>query len=370
MLLAGCLADDLETSTIVEEIAKQTLQSQGFTCRDKTDAWGITSTLCTRCEPVTVNGRTVTVCTNYTCTAAGECTHSGDYIKSATFAADLNFWFEAEAGALSGAFQLQTDGGASAGSFVYASSASDGASVHTLTTPHNTSVYGWARVIAPSTASSSMWMQLDNTQAVRIELPVATTWTWVPLRDSSGVTPSWWLSAGDHTVRLLGDEAGVKIDRVLLTESTTFVPVVATIQAETAGVVAPMVKASTLKFPQVGYVWVPNGTGTNGLAQLSTNLPRADRYAVWGRVQAPTTADNSLFIGAFGDPRAAWETPTTSTGWAWDRADIAGEPIVLDLDAWGLIEIAQREDGIKVDQLVVTNDPGFTIVEPPPMVMF
>jgi hypothetical protein len=112
------------------------------------------------------------------------------------------------------------------------------------------------------------------------------------------------------------------------------------------------------KLGGTGYAWVPNGAGAGGLAQLQLSMPYNDYYYVWGRMLAPTEADNSFYVGKLGEPRTAWSAPV-STSWKWSVA-----PTTMWLDDYDVVEVAQREDGTKLDQLVFTNDPGLTLVEP------
>ena len=362
----GCVDDPPAVGEIASEVSKISLQGDGFQCQaldPLEDHWG-----CSKCSSVTTTdvggSHTSKVCTNYLCYADGECFYTGTTVADATFAADLNFWFEPENGALLGGIRrIGNAEGASAGT--YLDLTGGGVSTQSFTSPVAATVYGWARVLAPSAAANSAWFQLDNGALRRVELPVSTTWQWVRLADLTGATTTWAVGVGNHTLRVYGDEAGVKVDRVLLTASPQFIPVAETVEAETASLVAPMRLGSilTTSGSMTRYLWAPSGA--SGLAQLSIGLPSPGLYAVWGRVQAPTAAASSFSIGLVGESRTVWEAPVAS-GWAWDRVDVAGVPTLFSLRGSDVLELAQRGTGIKLDKLVLTNDPGFKLVEPLP----
>ncbi len=348
-----CSCTDVELGATEQDLSKQDLERDGYTCEATAPHGG--SYTCTKCESFTTTDSTgthkFTECWSVGCTG-----YPDGHTECASQSASLpSFWMEAEDTTLYGAIQKTTDGNASAGSAL--SVAGSGSTRATFATDVAATVTAWVRVIAPSTSASSIYIQLDATPAVRWEIPTTTTWAWLP------VHASWSLAAGTHALRFYADEVGVRIDRVVLAGDPAFVPVAQTYQAEAAALVAPMQTGFQRTIPAVGYIWVPNGGGTGGLAQLQISVPRADTYMVWGRVSAPSDADNSFSIGLLGEPRTAWSMPSAS-GWAWDRADVAGQPVLLPLDGFDVLEIAEREDGTKLDKLVLTNDPGFTLVEP------
>ncbi len=100
----------------------------------------------------------------------------------------------------------------------------------------------------------------------------------------------------------------------------------------------------------------------NGRVTYTVNLPAAGAYRVWGRVIMPSTDDDSFWLRF--DGASTWvqwnnNTPFTSA-WTWvivhDTAQ--GETNML----WPLsagnhtLELAYREDGARLDKLLVTND--------------
>lgn len=88
----------------------------------------------------------------------------------------------------------------------------------------------WSR-IKPSTTdatANSYWLQVDSTCAVKVgdssSIP-ASPWTWVDYKDgnmSQKIEMS--LSTGTHVIKLIGNEPGVGIDKIIITDDMSCVP--------------------------------------------------------------------------------------------------------------------------------------------------
>jgi hypothetical protein len=95
----------------------------------------------------------------------------------------------------------------------------------------------------------------------------------------------------------------------------------------------------------------------NGWSTHTISVPTAGAYKVWGRRIAPTTNDDSFWIRANSGTWVNWDT-TEGTTWAWDDLNTAG---TLTLNAGSnTITLAYRDDGTKMDMVLVTNDTAFT----------
>ena len=361
VLLAACSVDE-SLSVTTQDLSKEQIEGSGGICYSTGyNKWG-----CVRCEGIEVidekgQSKWYHLCTTYACEAVPpgvtECVETGYWVGGNTLVRDLNYWYEAESGTRSGtvgAMQVTSSATASNGASLDLAGGGgttrfDDLYIHYVPAD----LTPWVRVIAPSTSANAFYLQVDNVSR-RYEVPVSTTWSWVRL------DATYSLAHGHHPIRIHSDEPGLRIDRILFTANPGFVPVVHTVQAEAYGWVPPMTSATTKTFPPTTYIWVPNGAGPGGFAQLETHVPRADSYVVWGRFQAPSESDNAIYIAPYLEDRVEWHVPTTSSlAWRWDRAD----DLVLQLDGSSIIEIARLEDGTKLDRLVFTNDPGFTLVE-------
>lgn len=84
-------------------------------------------------------------------------------------------------------------------------------------------------------------------------------------------------------------------------------------------------------------------------------------YVIWGRVIAPNGGDDSFWVKVDDGEWIKWNGLTLSTSWVWDRVHHweQGEDNVLksfDLtEGKHTLYIAQRENGVRLDQLYITN---------------
>lgn len=88
----------------------------------------------------------------------------------------------------------------------------------------------WSRIMAADTASNSYLLEVDGNTCYTVgdssNLQPG-VWTWVDYQNGSTGTSTkiqQSLSAGDHTIKMIGREAGVKLGRVLLVSDLNCVP--------------------------------------------------------------------------------------------------------------------------------------------------
>ena len=265
------------------------------------------------------------------------------------------FTFEAESGALTAPMQVGSSGTASNGKYaiVPTTAGSGGSASYAFTATDDYTLHVWARVLAPSTSSNRISFKLDSNPTNFWDLPISSSWQWVQL------PTTWSALTGTHSFVMNREESGVAVDRILMTNSNSFTPVVATFQAESASLFWPMQAAGSLFTTR--YIYVPNGYGAAGHADLATPVPTGS-YFLWARTNAPTWGDNTFSVDGHN-----WEAPVAANAWAWSRLTYDGvveTPVALD--GTSVLSIEPIDDGLKLDQIVVTNDRGFKMVEPPP----
>jgi hypothetical protein len=83
-------------------------------------------------------------------------------------------------------------------------------------------------MMAPDGSANSYYLEIDDVLCGAVvgdtAIP-ANAWTWVNHRDGNANSKlTVHLKAGTHTMRLIGKETGVKLDRVILTSDTTCTP--------------------------------------------------------------------------------------------------------------------------------------------------
>ncbi|MBO7683482.1 MAG: hypothetical protein J6T51_02010 [Kiritimatiellae bacterium] len=119
------------------------------------------------------------------------------------------------------------------------------------------------------------------------------------------------------------------------------------------------------------FVWLPGEPGGRrsgrGAVSWQLDVHTAGTYHLWGRVMAPTPDDDSFFVSAYAGeyPRknsrsgtifrpTVWPTGVTKSQWQWrafkTELTLPAGPVVLTLHS--------REDGTKIDRLLLTSDPS------------
>lgn len=85
----------------------------------------------------------------------------------------------------------------------------------------------WSRIMAPDTTNNSYSLDVDGTSCYTVgdsQVP-AGAWTWVDYQGGNSASKiNMTLTAGTHNLKLVGREAGVAVDRVIMVADTTCVP--------------------------------------------------------------------------------------------------------------------------------------------------
>ncbi len=116
-------------------------------------------------------------------------------------------------------------------------------------------------------------------------------------------------------------------------------------------------------------LYVEPKSGLNSLASApadtmdyltyTANITTAGSYNIFGRVQAPTTSDDSFWVRVNNGVWYRWNGLNATSGWAWRQvwdSDNSNTPISFVLPIGiSRIDIAYREDGTSLDKLVVSS---------------
>jgi hypothetical protein len=111
-----------------------------------------------------------------------------------------------------------------------------------------------------------------------------------------------------------------------------------------------------------------------GVATYRFRVDQAGTYRVWGRVIAPTTGDDSFWVrmrkvGATSSTLVEWNGITPGAAWHWALVKAEGAAsaasFTLESSVDYELQVSYREDGTKLDLLVVTNDGSFNPLAPP-----
>jgi arylsulfatase A-like enzyme len=136
------------------------------------------------------------------------------------------------------------------------------------------------------------------------------------------------------------------------------------LEAEYAGtIINPLNVATDENASEGRYIYPPNGTGnqyTPGpiMAIYTVNISQAGKYVLWGRVIAPSKSNDSFFVQIDNDTDNLWDVEP-GNHWHWDKVNDRDnfDPLRFIL-AQGVhtIRIKLREDGTKLDKLLLTNN--------------
>ena len=139
-----------------------------------------------------------------------------------------------------------------------------------------------------------------------------------------------------------------------------------TLMAESGSLKAPMVKATA---NGVSYIWSPEGTGLKtltsadaGLAYVNFKVTTSDFYKIYMLVDAPDAKSASTYLKVAASQSIDWHILTTK-GFEW--REVTSTTAKLDSPFYitgGIdngIEIRQRDDGLKISKITITNDTNF-----------
>lgn len=140
------------------------------------------------------------------------------------------------------------------------------------------------------------------------------------------------------------------------------------LEAEQAeSIVEPLEVASDAGASEGMYIYAPNGTSnhyspSSVMATYTVTIARAGEYVLWGRVKAPNGRDNSFFVQIDNDENNLWEIELGKK-WRWDQVnnrDILDPVRFILTSGEHTIKIKLREDGTKLDKLLLTNNIMYT----------
>jgi hypothetical protein len=182
------------------------------------------------------------------------------------------------------------------------------------------------------------------------------------------------LTGGTHMLTIKQREDGTKIDKLILTNDLGSVPygvrepgepVTIALEAEVGVLTSPMRTGTDSSASSGRYIWVPSGKGdlsnpslAGGSAKYTFELPVGGTYLLWGLTLAGNTSDDSFYVSLDGQPYMLWDVKI-SQDWSWNILNNRGvaDPVYLRLTpGTHTLTIKQREDGTKIDKLILTND--------------
>jgi PKD repeat protein len=181
---------------------------------------------------------------------------------------------------------------------------------------------------------------------------------------------------GVYTVSLTVNESDGDSDTMTMADyiSVTEVSQIEYIwlEAEDAGILTPDFEiVSDTSASNGKYIQIPEGVGFrahDGEASYNISINTSGNYTVWGCKIAAKIKDNFFFVQIDDGTEYLW-TLALSDNWQWDAVNHWGsggefdpeiDPAVFTLSAGEhTLRILQREDGAKLDKLLITNDMSY-----------
>ena len=118
-------------------------------------------------------------------------------------------------------------GGRAAAAACTAPTTDYGSATTTITVPSTATYRIWSRIMAPDATNNTYLLEVDGATCYNVGggLVPASAWTWVAYQGGSATSyVQQSLAAGSHTLKLIGNAPGVKVDRIVALSDTACVP--------------------------------------------------------------------------------------------------------------------------------------------------
>jgi len=143
-------------------------------------------------------------------------------------------------------------------------------------------------------------------------------------------------------------------------------PVYLWLEAESGTISAPMQSGVDTAASGGAFIQVAAGNNSqtappvSGQALLTFDVVTAGRYKIWGRVIDATNGDDSFWVRIDDGMWTDWNNIPIGAAWHWDDVHNATAAVTYTLATGShTLTIAYREDGARLDRLLVTNDLAF-----------
>ena len=296
-----------------------------------------------------------------------------------------DIWLEAECGIVGSNWQIEQNTGSSNGKFVVYPAGKSLSNAPSSTADHilysfevskTGSYYLSARISAPTAENNSLWVKIDNRNWIKWweGIVVGQSFTWNAAPGGSIV-----LEAGTHTLSVAYRESGTQLDKLLLSPSDQLPsgtglaagncdaspPPTSTnvwLEAECASSVGSAWQAKQNSQASGGEYVVYKGSssmdqapgGSKAELVYAIDLEQGGNYYLLARIQAPSNAENSVWVkideGAW---IKWWEEITLGNSFHWNLAP--GGAVSLSPGAHTL-RVAYRESGTQLDKLLLSTE--------------
>ena len=231
----------------------------------------------------------------------------------------------------------------------------------------------WARVFTPNEGSRNIYIAMDDEAYQFIDAPgLFDEWYWMPMKTVQ-------LTEGEHELNIIYRQAGVGLDRFILTSDNNYIP---------SGLgVNPLFQAEQLFEAEAGQVNVPweivktKDTGTAGLdvsrqayvsvprhyitrpiggldpAELvpelsyAINVPEEGKYTLWARIFTPNEGSRNIYIAMDDEAYQFIDAPGLFDEWYW----MPMKTVELT-EGEHELNIIYRQAGVGLDRFILTSN--------------
>lgn len=242
----------------------------------------------------------------------------------------------------------------------------------------------WGRIKSDSGRENSFWVRLDGGDWIQWNnIRESETWKWDAVHDSENDDRPvlYRLDRGEHTLEFGYREENIALDKLLITNNINYRP-------ESKDPVLPTKNNEMIRIPgsagriNSDFHILTDDRTINGKYLLSIHqkkelnkppskadvvykfqVSKAGNYHVWARVMAESGRENSFWIRVDEKPWILWNGFENSGSWSWEQLydySPGAKPVVFELKKGShTIEIAHRERNTGLDEIVITDIPGF-----------
>lgn len=113
--------------------------------------------------------------------------------------------------------------------------------------------------------------------------------------------------------------------------------------------------------PDTDRQFITDVTATSPELHYTINFTTTGTYYVWLRRYAPNGAGDSVYLGLDGASNTVL-TGLTARMWDWANTGTQSNPVTVEITQPGLhtLHLWQREDGIRLDRIVLTTASEYT----------
>jgi Immunoglobulin I-set domain len=279
---------------------------------------------------------------------------------------------EAESGMLMSPMSILPDPLASQGQYIASPNNGTGSASYTFNILNPGQYVLWCRVLATNSNVDSFFVSLDGGSELiydAAEQIWSSNWQWTRVigrlaSDPVSLTPRIFdLLPGAHTVTFRARDSNTKLDRLLLTNNTNYVPVIG-IEAESGVITSPMAIRSDPDASRGQYV--SSTIAEQGQVAFTFGVPVLTNYYVWCHVLATNANADSFYVSVDTTPELVYDVSegTWTNVWQWTRLNgrTNGGPVNLSPRIFSLAQtnhtlvFRTREAFAQLDRLLLVTD--------------